>query len=389
MTLRTTVILLRENKMQFRDLKKQYGLLKSEIDAGIAEVIESAQFISGPKVRELENALAEYTGRKHCISCANGTDALELCLLAWGIGKGDAVFVPSFTFMSTAEVVATVGATPVWVDIDLNTFNMSAVELEKAIEKTLAEGKLKPELIIPVDLFGLPADFTEILPIAEKYGLKVLEDGAQGFGGEINGKKACSFGNASTTSFFPAKPLGCYGDGGAIFTDDDEMASLLRSIAVHGKGREKYENIRLGRNSRLDSIQAAVLLPKLAAFEKYEVDAVNNAARLYSEKLRNLPVVTPAVPDGFLSSWAQYTLLCADTGTRNNLQSALKEQGIPSMIYYPCGLHKQKAFEYCSAGDVLPNTEKACSAVLSLPMHPYLTEADIDLVCNVIKEFFK
>ena len=389
MTLRTTVILLRENKMQFRDLKKQYGLLKSEIDAGIAEVIESAQFISGPKVRELENALAEYTGRKHCISCANGTDALELCLLAWGIGKGDAVFVPSFTFMSTAEVVATVGATPVWVDIDLNTFNMSAVELEKAIEKTLAEGKFKPELIIPVDLFGLPADFTEILPIAEKYGLKVLEDGAQGFGGEINGKKACSFGNASTTSFFPAKPLGCYGDGGAIFTDDDEMASLLRSIAVHGKGREKYENIRLGRNSRLDSIQAAVLLPKLAAFEKYEVDAVNNAARLYSEKLRNLPVVTPAVPDGFLSSWAQYTLLCADTGTRNNLQSALKEQGIPSMIYYPCGLHKQKAFEYCSAKDVLPNTEKACSAVLSLPMHPYLTEADIDLVCNVIKEFFK
>lgn len=375
--------------MQFRDLKKQYGLLKSEIDAGIAEVIESAQFISGPKVRELENALAEYTGRKHCISCANGTDALELCLLAWGIGKGDAVFVPSFTFMSTAEVVATVGATPVWVDIDLNTFNMSAVELEKAIEKTLAEGKFKPELIIPVDLFGLPADFTEILPIAEKYGLKVLEDGAQGFGGEINGKKACSFGNASTTSFFPAKPLGCYGDGGAIFTDDDEMASLLRSIAVHGKGREKYENIRLGRNSRLDSIQAAVLLPKLAAFEKYEVDAVNNAARLYSEKLRNLPVVTPAVPDGFLSSWAQYTLLCADTGTRNNLQSALKEQGIPSMIYYPCGLHKQKAFEYCSAKDVLPNTEKACSAVLSLPMHPYLTEADIDLVCNVIKEFFK
>ena len=216
-----------------------------------------------------------------------------------------------------------------------------------------------------------------------------MEDGAQGFGGEINGKKACSFGNASTTSFFPAKPLGCYGDGGAIFTDDDEMASLLRSIAVHGKGREKYENIRLGRTSRLDSIQAAVLLPKLAAFEKYEVDAVNNAARLYSEKLRNLPVVTPVVPDGFLSSWAQYTLLCADTGTRNNLQSALKEQGIPSMIYYPCGLHKQKAFEYCSAGDVLPNTEKACSAVLSLPMHPYLTEADIDLVCNVIKEFFK
>ena len=254
--------------MQFRDLKKQYEILKQEIDSGIAEVIGSCQFISGPKVKELENALAEYTGRKHCISCANGTDALELCLLAWGIGKDDAVFVPSFTFMSTAEVVATVGATPIWVDIEPDTFNMAAAELEKAIEKTIADGKLTPKLIIPVDLFGLPADFTKILPIAEKYGLKVMEDGAQGFGGEINGKKACSFGDASTTSFFPAKPLGCYGDGGAIFTDDDDMAALLRSIAVHGKGREKYENIRLGRNSRLDSIQAAVLLPKLAAFER-------------------------------------------------------------------------------------------------------------------------
>ena len=255
--------------MQFRDLKKQYEVLKSEIDADIAEVIESSKFISGPKVQELEKALANYTGRKHCISCANGTDALELSLLAWGIGKGDAVFVPSFTFMSTAEVVATVGAVPVWVDIDLGTFNMSPVELEKAIQKTLSEGALTPKVIIPVDLFGLPADFSRILPIAEKYGLKVLEDGAQGFGGEIQGKKACSFGDASTTSFFPAKPLGCYGDGGAVFTDDDEMAVLLRSIAVHGKGREKYENIRLGRNSRLDSIQAAVLLPKLIAFEKY------------------------------------------------------------------------------------------------------------------------
>lgn len=375
--------------MQFRDLKKQYEVLKSEIDSGIADVIESSKFISGPKVQELEKALADYTGCKHCISCANGTDALELSLLAWGIGKGDAVFVPSFTFMSTAEVVATVGAVPVWVDIDLETFNMSPVELEKAIQKTLSEGILTPKVIIPVDLFGLPADFTKILPIAEKYGLKVMEDGAQGFGGEINGKKACSFGDASTTSFFPAKPLGCYGDGGAIFTDDDDMAALLRSIAVHGKGREKYENIRLGRNSRLDSIQAAVLLPKLAAFEKYEVEAVNNAARLYSEKLKNLPVVTPVVPEGFLSSWAQYTLLCPDTEIRNGLQQALKAQGIPSMIYYPCGLHKQKAFEYCSEGYVLPNTEKACAAVLSLPMHPYLTEKDIDLVCNVIKEFFK
>ena len=375
--------------MQFRDLKKQYEVLKSEIDAGISEVIANTQFISGPKVKELESALAAYTGRKHCISCANGTDALELCLLAWGIGKGDAVFVPSFTFMSTAEVVATVGAVPVWVDIDLDTFNMNPEKLAAAIEKVLAEGKLIPKVIIPVDLFGLPADYNSILPVAEKYGLKVLEDGAQGFGGELDGKKACSFGDASTTSFFPAKPLGCYGDGGAIFTDDDDMAALLRSIAVHGKGREKYENIRLGRNSRLDSIQAAVLLPKLAAFEKYEVSAVNDAANLYTQKLQNLPVITPAIPAGYLSSWAQYTLLCPDSEIRNALQSALKAQGIPTMIYYPCGLHKQKAFEYCSEGEILPNTEEACARVLSLPMHPYLTEEDIDLVCNAIKEFFK
>ena len=373
--------------MQFRDLKKQYEVLKSEIDSGIADVIESSKFISGPKVQELEKALADYTGRKHCISCANGTDALELSLLAWGIGKGDAVFVPSFTFMSTAEVVATVGAVPVWVDIDLETFNMSPVELEKAIQKTLSEGALTPKVIIPVDLFGLPADFSRILPIAEKYGLKVLEDGAQGFGGEIQGKKACSFGDASTTSFFPAKPLGCYGDGGAVFTDDDEMAVLLRSIAVHGKGREKYENIRLGRNSRLDSIQAAVLLPKLIAFEKYEVEAVNRVADLYSNKLQGVPVITPSVPGGFLSSWAQYTLLCSDCETRNALQQELKAHKIPSMVYYPCGLHKQKAFEYCSQGVTLPNTEDACKKVLSLPMHPYLTETEIDSVCTVIKSF--
>ena len=375
--------------MQFRDLKKQYEVLASDIDAGIAEVIHSSQFISGPKVKELESELAAYTGRKHCVTCANGTDALELCLLAWGIGKGDAVFVPSFTFMSTAEVVAIVGATPIWVDIDPATFDMSPAELEKAIKKTLSEGNLIPKVVIPVDLFGLPADFPAILPIAEKYGLKVLEDGAQGFGGGINGKKACTFGNASTTSFFPAKPLGCYGDGGAIFTDDDEMASLLRSIAVHGKGREKYENIRLGRNSRLDSIQAAILLPKLEAFKKYEVDAVNTAARLYTERLSGLPLTPPTVPEGFLSSWAQYTVRCSDAACRNSLQAELKARGIPSMIYYPRGLHQQKAFEYCSAGAVLPNTEKACETVLSLPMHPYLTEADIDQICNAIKDIIK
>ena len=375
-------------KMQFRDLKKQYEVLKNDIDSGIAEVIGSCQFISGPKVKELENALAAYTGRKHCVSCANGTDALELSLMAWGIGAGDAVFVPSFTFMSTAEVVASLGATPVWVDIDLTTFNMSPEKLAEAITRVIQEKKLAPKAVIPVDLFGLPANFPAILPIAEKYGLKVLEDGAQGFGGEINGKRACSFGNASTTSFFPAKPLGCYGDGGAIFTDDDDMASLLRSIAVHGKGREKYENIRLGRNSRLDSIQAAILLPKLKAFEEYEVASVNRAAAEYAARLQGLPVQPPAAPEGYLSSWAQYTLLCESREVRDGLQAALKAAGIPSMIYYPCGLHMQKAFEYCRPAESLPATEAACGRVLSLPMHPYLETADIDLVCDTIKNFF-
>ena len=350
--------------MQFRDLKKQYETLKDGVDAAVAAVVGSAQFVSGPQVRELENALARYVGRKHCVSCANGTDALELTLLAWKIGKGDAVFVPSFTFMSTAEVVANVGAVPIWVDIDPSTFNMSPIQLENAIKKTLSEKELTPKVVIPVDLFGLPADFPKILHIAEKYGLKVLEDGAQGFGGRIGEKKACSFGDASTTSFFPAKPLGCYGDGGAIFTDDDETAVLLRSLAVHGKGREKYENIRLGRNSRLDTLQAAILLPKFEAFEKYELDAVNSVADLYGKKLRDLPITLPFVPDGFLSSWAQYTVRCPDAASRKSLQAALKEQGIPSMIYYPCGLHRQKAFEYCSAGTLLPCTEKACDNLI-------------------------
>lgn len=374
--------------MQFRDLKKQYAILKKEIDAGIAEVISSAQFISGPKVGELEEKLAGYTGRKFCVTCANGTDALELALMSWGIGAGDAVFVPSFTFMSTAEVVASLGARPIWVDIDLETFNMSPASLAQAIEETLAEGKYTPKAIIPVDLFGLPAAFPAILAIAEKYGLNVLEDGAQGFGGEIGGRRACSFGHASTTSFFPAKPLGCYGDGGAVFTDDADMAALLRSIAVHGKGRQKYENIRLGRNSRLDSLQAAILLPKLKAFEEYEVAAVNKVAAEYTAQLKGLPVITPLVPDGYLSSWAQYTLLCENREVRDKLQAALKAANIPSMIYYPCGLHMQKAFEYCRPAKNLPNTETACGGVLSLPMHPYMETEDIEQVCEVIKNFF-
>lgn len=372
--------------MQFRDLGAQYQKLKSEIDANIADVISSCKFISGPQVKQLETELAAYVGVKHCVTCANGTDALELVLMAWGIGEGDAVFVPTFTFMSTAEVVSCVGARPVFTDIDTRTFNMDPASLEKAIEATLAEGKYVPKAIIPVDLFGQPADFDRIRAIAQKYGLKILEDGAQGFGGEIRGKRACSFGDAATTSFFPAKPLGCYGDGGAIFTNDDECDRLLRSLCVHGKGREKYENIRIGRNSRLDTVQAAILLPKLHAFQDYEVAAVNSVAKKYTELLAD-SFVTPLVLPDFLSSWAQYTILLPQGTDRAAVQAKLKERGIPVMVYYPRPLHLQKAFADCGykPGD-LPVAEATCERCLALPMHPYMTEKEINEVVTALKE---
>ena len=373
--------------MEFRDLKKQYAALKNDIDRQIDEVITSSRFIGGSKVSELEEKLAAYVGVKHCVTCGNGTDALELALMAWGIGEGDAVFVPDFTFFSSGEVVAILGATPVFVDVDEDTFNMDAASLEKAITGVVADGKLRPSVVVPVDLFGLPANFPEIRKVADKYGLKILEDGAQGFGGEINGQKACSFGDISTTSFFPAKPLGCYGDGGAIFTNDDEAAELIRSYCVHGKGKMKYDNVRIGMNSRLDSIQAGILLPKLAAFAEYEVADVNRAAAKYTELLKGI-VATPVVPEGFLSSWAQYTIKLENREQRDALQTFLKEKSIPSMIYYPKQMHNQEAFsgenDYgvdCSA------TNRLCDTVLSLPIHPYITDDDVNEVVSVIKEF--
>lgn len=373
--------------MEFRDLKAQYQNLKEEIDEKVLSVMQRAQFISGPEVKELEQELAHYVGAKHCITCANGTDALELVLLAWGIGKGDAVFVPTFSFMSTAEVVASVGAFPIFVDIDPGTFNINLEKLEQAIIKAQNEGKHNLRAIIPVNLFGLPADYECITDIAQKYNLKILEDGAQGFGGAINGRRACSFGDAAITSFFPAKPLGCYGDGGAMFTYDDELASLLRSLTVHGKGTEKYDNIRIGRNSRLDTIQAAVLQVKLKAFKEYELDAVNRVADEYTKRLSGI-VRTPHVPEGYLSSWAQYSILLESEEQRNNLQVRLKEQGIPSMIYYPRPLHLQTVFAYCgySEGD-FQVAEEASRCVLSLPMHPYFVGKDMDKVCDEIHIF--
>lgn len=330
--------------MEFIDLHAQYLQLKDEINANIQKVLDHGKYIMGPEVFELEDQLADYVGVQHCITCANGIDALQMVLMAWDIKAGDAVFVPSFTFMSTAEVVSLQGATPVFTDIDIKTFNMSVESLEKQIKKVLAEGKLAPKAIIPVDLFGQPADYDKIMKLAKKYNLLVLEDAAQGFGGSIEGMKACSFGDAATTSFFPAKPLGCYGDGGAIFTDNDELAELLKSIRIHGKGTEKYDNIRIGLNSRLDTIQAAILLPKLKAFKKYELQKRNEIAYRYTESLKD-KYTTPFVLDNMQSSWAQYTLLLNNEEERNALQLKLKEHNIPSMIYYPKPLHLQTCYK--------------------------------------------
>lgn len=374
--------------MQFRDLKAQYSHLKPEIDQGIQEVIDSSGFILGKKVTELEEKLAAYVGRKHCVGCGNGTDALQLVLMAWGIGQGDAVFTSDFTYFASAGTSSILGATPVLVDIDARTFNIDPDALETQIQRVIAEGKLTPKVIIPVDLFGQPADYPRIEPIAKKYGLKILEDGAQGFGGNINGKRVCSFGDASTTSFFPAKPLGCYGDGGAIFTDDDEMDTLLRSLRAQGRSPEdKYDNRCIGMNSRLDTLQAAILLPKFKALVEHELDAVNQVADWYTERLQDF-VVTPLVKDGFYSSWAQYTILLEDQIQRDELQKKLKASGIPSMVYYPRGLHQQTAYiAMCLPSEWYTNTVSVTQKVLSLPMHPYLQVSDITLVSSIIRSF--
>ncbi len=376
--------------MQFRDLQKQYEVLKFQMDESIQNVLNEAHFIGGPQVNVLEKMLAEYVGVKHCISCANGTDALQLVLMAWGIGKGDAVFTADFTFFASAGCASIVGATPVLVDIDERTFNINPDDLETKIKTTLKEGKLKPKVIIPVDLFGLPADYPRIIEIAEKYSLKILEDGAQGFGGDINGKRVCSFGDAATTSFFPAKPLGCYGDGGAIFTDDNGMATILNSLKAQGRSPEdKYDNRAIGMNSRLDTIQAAILQVKLKAFVEYELEAVNKVAGKYTEKLKDI-VETPYIPEGYYSSWAQYTIKLKDQEQRDSLKDYLQSVGIPSMVYYPRGLHQQTAYRDMNISDSsLPVTTDLVKRVLSLPMHPYLTDSDIETIAKNVIHFLR
>ena len=373
--------------MQFRDLQKQYQVLKNDIDREIKKVLTNGNFISGNQVVELEEQLADYVGVKHCITCGNGTDALSLALMTWNIGPGDAVFVPDFTFFSSAEVVAFEGATPVFVDVDKRTFNMSAESLELAIQAVVKEGKLIPKVVIPVDLFGQPADYSHIRAVAEKYNLLILEDGAQGFGGKINDKRACSFGNISTTSFFPAKPLGCYGDGGAIFTNNDEWADLLKSYRIHGKGSNKYDNVRIGMNSRLDTLQAAILQVKLKAFQEFELEEVNKVADRYTKALSEL-VQTPFILKNFYSSWAQYSILLKDQKDRDELKEYLGKKEIPSMIYYPKTMSQQKAFKGMeSVKTDLSIAADLSKRVLSLPLHPYMEHDEQDQVINAIYKF--
>ena len=386
--------------MEFRDLRKQYELLKADIDQAMMDVAASGAYIMGNPVKELEQELAAYVGVKHCITCANGTDALTMALKALGVGRGDAVFVPDFTFFATAEVVALEGATPVFVDVDPETYNMSPKSLDDAIRSVHDQMTLRPKAVIAVDLFGLPANYPALRAITKREGMFLIEDGAQGFGGSIRlpkpsgegteVKRACSFGDISTTSFFPAKPLGCYGDGGAVFTDNDEWAALVESYRVHGKGSHKYDNVRIGLNSRLDTLQAAILRVKLKAFKEHELEDVNRVAAYYSQLLggmtkylnKEIRIAIPSVPEGYSSSWAQYTIQLSvpsgnGTFNREALQAKLKAKGIPSMVYYPTPMSAQTAFKEYHSFALTPNAERLAKSVLSLPMHPYLTREEV------------
>lgn len=369
--------------MQFIDLGAQRARIADKIAAAIDTVVKDGRYILGPQVAEFEKKLAEYVGVKHVIACANGTDALLLPLLASGIGPGDAVFVPSFTFAATAEVVALAHAEPVFVDIDPDTYNIDIASLEAAIAMIKKEGRLKPKAIIPVDLFGLAADYEALNAIAKRENLLVIEDAAQSIGGKDGGKMCGSFAHVGSTSFYPAKPLGCYGDGGAMFTNDDALMEKLRSYAFHGKGETQYDNIYVGLNSRLDTIQAAILIEKLAILED-EMIARNRVAKRYADGLKGV-AKTAVMPDGSRSAWAQYAIEVQD---RDGLKVHLQARSIPSVIYYVKPLHQQVAYKgYPRTPTGLAVSESLPERILCLPMHPYLSEADQDLVIAAIREF--
>lgn len=375
--------------MEFRNLSRQYKILEDRIKETVSCVMESGIYIGGKHVKELEDQLSKYVGVKHCITCANGTDALVLALSAVGIGRKDAVFIPDFTFFATGEAVVRCNGTPIFVDVSKTTYNMLPEALECAIESVLEESKLIPKAIITVDLFGQPADYRKIIQIASKYNLKIIEDGAQGFGGSIVNRRVGSFGDISTTSFFPAKPLGCYGDGGAVFTNDDAYAAIIRSLCVHGKGKDKYDNVRIGMNSRLDSIQAAILKVKFEQFQKVELRSSNEIAQKYNNLLDgyvNLPEILPQ----FLSSWAQYSICCKSEEQRSKIHIELKEKGIPTMIYYRKTMHEQRAFGNLEKDSVAcMNAEYLTRHILSLPFHPYMTDDEINRVADAVIKVIK
>lgn len=367
----------------FIDLKTQYRRVKIEIDQRIQTVLDHGQYIMGPEVAELEERLSQFSGAKHAIAVANGTDALQIALMVFGVGPGDAVFVPSFTFTATAEAVLVLGAEPVFVDVCADTFNMDSQDIENKVSAVRAEGRLLPKGIISVDLFGQPADYPVINAVAKREELFVLGDAAQSFGGLLGDRRVGTLADVTTTSFFPAKPLGCYGDGGALFTDDDQIADIIRSIREHGKGREKYEIIRVGLNSRLDTLQAAVLLAKIAVFET-EIESRNRIASRYEQSLKGF-VITPSVMEGARSVWAQYTIR---HNRRDQLAAHLKAAGVPSAVYYPRPMHMQTAYKNFGAGEgSLPVSEKLSREVLSLPMHPYLSDDEVERIANAVCSF--
>ena len=377
---------MRPDPIPFIDIAAQRRRLGKAIDEAVARVFAHCQFINGPEVARLEAALADFCGARHVVSCASGTDALLMVLMAKGVGRGDAVFCPSFTFCATGEVVALTGATPVFVDVDEATFNMDAASLKRGIETARRLG-LKPRGIIPVDLFGQSADHDAIGAVAEAEDLFVLDDAAQAFGASYKGRRLGGFGVVTATSFFPAKPLGCFGDGGAIFTDDAELAETLRSVRVHGQGSDKYDNVRLGLTARLDTVQAAVLIEKLKIFED-EIAARNKVAARYARGLHNV-VSVPHVADGATSVWAQYTIRLPKGTDRDEFASALKGQGIPTAIYYPKSMHQQTAYRNFPVADGgLPISERLSSDVISLPMHAYLDEPMQERIVGAVRDFF-
>ena len=373
--------------LPFIDLKYQYSLIRDEIHAGIDRVLESGHYILGAEIAELEKQLAEYAGVKHALACSSGTDALLMALMALEIGPGDAVFTTPFTFFATVETIALVGATPVFADIDPGTYNIDPAKLEEAILKVEREGKLKPKAVIPVDLFGLTADYKAIKPLAEAHGLAIIEDACQAFGAKAPcGKTAPALGTIGCTSFFPAKPLGCYGDGGAVFTDDDDLYDKLYSILVHGRSAEdRYNNVRLGLNARCDTIQAAVLLAKLKLFPG-EVEMRQVVADRYRAGLKDL-VSVQTIPEGCVSVYAQF---CPRSPKFAEIQAALKAADVPTARYYPIPMHLLGATEYLGykKGD-MPVSEACAADIFALPMHPYLKAEDIDRICGVIADTVK